>query len=186
MIVLTATKRTDERLLERMENHYSKPKGFVGRNICYAVSVGDDYFGHIVAGSATRFLPGRHDYLGTTPEQLNSIVNNIFFNVAPVSEKYPLRNFTAKVVKAFVSQVTRDWMTKYGDPVVGFETLVELPRQGVLYKRAGWVEVGHTKGYTCKRVGGKGTDSWTGKRVWDTENLKPKKVLCLKSTGYFG
>ena len=180
MINLTITKRTDERLLQRMENHYSKPKGFVGRNICYAVEVGEDYFGHIVAGSATRFLPGLHEYLGTAPGQLNNIVNNIFFNVSPVDEKYPLRNFTTKVVSEFVKTVVVDWQDKYGDAVIGFETLVEIPREGILYKKAGWKTVGVTKGYTCKRCAGKGSDDWSGKRVWDTTNLKPKKVLCLK------
>ena len=73
-----------------------------------------------------------------------------------------------------------DWESKYGDKVIGFETLVELPRTGELYLRAGWSEVGITKGYTCKRVAGKGTDSWSGKRVWDTKKLRPKRVFCKK------
>jgi hypothetical protein len=44
----------------------------------------------------------------------------------------------------------------------------------------GWEEVGITVGYTCKRVSGKGrhrTDSWTGQRVWDTKNKRPKRVF---------
>lgn len=41
----------------------------------------------------------------------------------------------------------------------------------------GWDLVGQTKGYTCKRGAGKGTDDWSGKRVWDTENLRPKLVF---------
>lgn len=184
MISLTVTKRTDERLLERMKNHYSEPKGFVGRNICYAVTYRDVYYGHIVAGSATRFLPGRNEFLGVELGQINQVVNNIFFNVSPVDGIYPTRNFTAAIVKSFVEVATRDWKQKYGDTAVGFETLVEKPRTGELYKRAGWVEVGETKGYTCKRVAGVGTDSWTGKRVWniDAESLRPKIVLCHKLT----
>ena len=63
MLELIITKRTDERLLHRMKNHYSSPKGFVGRNICYAIIYNDIYYGHIVGGSATRFLPGRNEYL---------------------------------------------------------------------------------------------------------------------------
>lgn len=182
MIVLTQTKRTDERLLERMKNHYSKPKGFVGRNICYAITCRDIYYGHIVAGSATRFLPGRNEFLGVELRQINQVVNNIFFNVSPVDGTYPARNFTATIVKIFVEVAAKDWKQKYGDTVVGFESLVEKPRTGELYKRAGWVEVGETKGYTCKRVAGVGTDSWTGKRVWNTdaESLRPKIVLCHK------
>lgn len=179
-IRLVMTKRTDIRLLMRMEDHYSKPKGFVGRNLCYAVYCDNLYYGHIVAGSATRFLPGRHDYLRTSEKDLNGIVNNIFFNVSPYKDKYPFRNFTSTVVTLFVKKVKVDWPRFYGNSVVGFETLVELPRSGTLYLKAGWEVVGQTKGFSCKREAGKGTDSWSGKRVWDTSNLKPKLVLCLR------
>jgi hypothetical protein len=175
-IELVVTKRTDPRLLLRMRDHYSHPRGFVGRNICYAVLCDGVYYGHIVAGSATRFLPGRDEFFGK--RALNNVVNNIFFDVSKVNDSYPLRNFTSKVVERFVEKVKVDWKKKYGDSVIGFETLVEIPRTGELYRRAGWQEVGITKGYTCKRTAGKGTDSWSGKRIWDTKNLKPKIVLC--------
>lgn len=183
MLELRQTKRTDKNLLERMENHYSKPKGFVGRNICYAVFYDSIYYGHIVAGSATRFLPNRNDFFGITIKDLNCVVNNIFFNVSPQKGgSYPIRNFTSSVVKLFVKQVQNDWKVKYGDICVGFETLVEKPRTGDLYLRAGWTIIGETKGYTCKRVAGKGSDNWSGKRVWNTnpDELRPKLVLCYK------
>ena len=183
MLELRQTKRTDKNLLERMENHYSKPKGFVGRNICYAVFYDSIYYGHIVAGSATRFLPNRNEFLGITLEDINKVINNIFFNVSPPKgEKYPIRNFTSSVVKSFVKQAQKDWQIKYGDVCVGFETLIEKPRTGELYLRAGWKLIGETKGYTCKRIAGKGTDSWSGKRVWNTnpDELRPKLVLCYR------
>ena len=180
IIDLVVTKRTDPSLLSLMDCHYSHPRGFVGRSICYAVLVDGWYYGHIVAGSACRHLPGRHEFLGTSDGSLNSIISNIFFSVSRGPSGYPMRNFTTAVVKEFVARSIGDWKTKYGDDVVGFETLVELPRTGELYKRAGWSVVGQTVGYTCKRIGGSGTDSWSGKRVWDTTNLRPKLVLCYK------
>ncbi len=182
MLEFIITKRTDERLLERMKKHYSSPKGFVGRNICYSIFFEKMYYGHIVGGSSTRFLPGRHEYLGTTKEQLNNIVNNIFFNIQPACKKYPERNFTSKVVAEFVKRIYNDWYEKYGDIVLGFETLIEKPRLGTLYIKAGWKKVGETKGYTCKRTSGSGTDSWSGKRVWNTDeaSLRPKNVFCFK------
>lgn len=182
MLELRVTKRTDQNLLYRMREHYSKPKGFVGRNICYAIYYDGIYYGHIVAGSATRFLPGRNEFLGTSIEQLNNIINNTFYNVSPIEGKYPTRNFTIRVLRHFMISASRDWFIKYNDTCLGFETLVELPRTGELYKRAGWSIVGQTIGYTCKREGGRGTDSWSGKRVWNTDkhSLKPKLVLCYK------
>lgn len=184
MLELIQTKKTDKNLLSRMKNHYSKPKGFVGRSICYAVVYDSVYYGHIVAGSATRFLPGRNEFLAITIDDLNNIINNVFYNISPPKDKkYPIRNFTSFVVARFVEQAQKDWEIKYGDICVGFETLVEKPRTGDLYIKAGWTLVGETKGYTCKRIAGQGTDNWTGKRVWNTnENeLRPKLVLCYKN-----
>lgn len=182
LLDLVITKRTDERLLKRMETHYSHPKGFVGRNICYAIMFGNTYYGHIVGGSATRFLPGRNEFLGIDLSQLNNVVNNIFFNISKVNNAYPTRNFSTYVVQAFQERVRADWGSKYGDLVVGLETLIEKPRTGELYRRAGFSLVGETVGYTCKRVAGVGTDEWTGKRVWNTnvESLRPKLVFCKR------
>jgi len=179
------TKRTDERLISRMAIHYSQPKGFVGRNICYAIMFDSIYYGHIVAGSATRFLPNRNDYFGITISKLNNIVNNIFFNISYSNgSKYPIRNFTSVVVEKWISIVQNDWRDKYGDTVIGFETLVEKPRIGELYIKAGWECIGETKGFTCKRISGVSSDNWSGKRVWNTDkgNLRPKWVLCYKCT----
>lgn len=181
MIRLEPIKRTDSRILADMAIHYSQPKGFVGRNICYAVMVGDTYYGAIVGGSSTLHLVGRDEFFGLTKETkkqaLKQIVNNIFYHVEKKNGRYPVRNMVPTVLQMFREKVTHDWQTKYGDCVIGFESLIELPRTGEVYKRDGWTEVGITKGQTCKRVAGKGSDSWTGKRVWDTKNLRPKRVF---------
>jgi len=186
-IILKKTKRTDKRLLERMKNHYSQPKGFVGRNICYAIYYNDLYYGHIVAGSATRYLPGRNSFLGVSLKDINKVINNIFYNISPINGSYPIRNFTSSVLKVFIKRSSTDWFNKYGDHCIGFETLVELPRKGDLYLRAGWKQVGVTKGFTCKRVNDVNDwtvskDSWSGRRVWnmDEDSLRPKNVLCFK------
>lgn len=176
MLELKIVKRTEPNLLECMNIHYSKPKGFVGRNICYAILYQELLYGFIVGGSATRFLPGRNEFLQVT--NLNQIVNNIFYHIAPRDKKYPLHNFTTKVITYWRKRISKDWENKYGDKVLGFETLVELPRLGTCYLKDDWIEVGITIGYTCKRIGGIGTDSWTGKRIWDIKNLRPKRVLC--------
>lgn len=179
MIALNIVKRTNPDLLANMAIHYSKPKGFVGRNICYAIVYDGILYGHTVGGSAPMHLIGRDQFFGLEKDskahQIQRIVDNIFFHI---EGPYPLRNFAQKVVAAFRSKIQGDWFVKYGSTVLGFETLVELPRSGDCYLRDRWAVVGQTKGYTCKRTGGKGTDSWSGKRVWDTKNLRPKLVLC--------
>ena len=175
MLLLQIVKRTDARILENMKNHYSQPKGFVGRNICYAILWNNKYYGSIVGGSATLHLPNREKHIGNT--NLNNIVNNIFYHVEKINNEYPKRNFAQFVLSEFRKKISNDWQNKYGDNVLFFESLVELPRTGEIYKRDGWIEIGITKGFTCKRIEGKGTDSWSGKRVWDTKNLRPKRVF---------
>ncbi len=176
MIRLTQTYRTDSRLLETMKYHYSQPKGFVGRNICYAIYYNDVYYGHIVAGSATKNLKQRKEFF-PEPIGLNNIVNNTYYHIEKREDKYPCRNFTTRILEAWREIVKVDWHLKYGDIVEGFETLIEHPRVGECYRRDGWRFMGFTKGYSCKRTAGIGTDSWTGKRVWETVNLYPKRIL---------
>lgn len=168
MLRLIPISRTFPQLLRDMSVHYSAPKGFVGRNICYAVAFDDGYFGAIVGGSTPKWLPGENR------PALNNIVNNIFFHI---EGPYPIRNFGQRVLALYRKQIELDWFLKYGDFVERHESLVELPRTGEVYRRDGWILQGQTKGQTCKRTAGKGTDTWTGKRVWDTENLRPKLVF---------
>jgi len=180
MLKLEVIKRTDPRILANMNIHYSQPKGFVGRNICYAILWNNVYYGAIVGGSATLHLPGRNEYLDVDNGNLNNVINNIFYHVEKVGGKYPARNFTTIVIKLWRETVIKDWANKYGDSVIGFETLVELPRTGECYKRDGWSLIGQTKGFTCKRVSGESTDSWSGRRVWNYDNLRPKLVFARK------
>jgi hypothetical protein len=184
MIRLERIKRSDERIVPLMQRHYSAPEGFVGRNICYAVMFYTTMYGAIVGGSSTLHLAGRDAFfvssIGYMPH-LNNVVNNVFFHIEPQSTYYPHRNFARRVLKLFRERVAIDWKDKYGDNVLGYETLVELPRTGDCYVRDGWQEVGLTKGYTCKRVAGTGTDSWSGRRIWNTKNLRPKRVFCKLS-----
>jgi hypothetical protein len=129
-------------------------------------------------------LAGRDSFFGLTKQskktEIQKIANNVFFHVERVAGKYP-RNFTAKVLALFRERVTVEWELKYGVPLIGFETLVEPSRTGEVYLRDGWEQVGVTKGRTCKRIAGKGTDTWTGKREWNTRDLRPKLVLCRKA-----
>jgi hypothetical protein len=176
MIRLEKVHKKHPELLAIMPKHYSEPKGFVGRSICYLVYYDNELYGAIVGGSATKHLPGRSDFLKYNFITLENIVNNVFFHVEPKS-KYPCRNFTQRAIRLFRERIVIDWREKYDDIVYAFETLVELPREGTCYRRDGWIEVGVTKGFTCKRTAGTGTDSWSGRRVWDTVNLRPKRVF---------
>jgi hypothetical protein len=158
-----------------MSIHYSQPKGFVGRQIIYKIYDDELFLGVVVGGSATLHLPNRNEFFGDNFD-LNKIINNTFFHLLPHEDK----NLGTKILKLWRKQVVIDWENKYYCKPIGFESLIELPRSGSLYKADNWTYVGTTKGYTCKRTGGVKTENWTGKRVWDYKNLKPKLVYCKK------
>lgn len=175
---IVRTSKADTDLQAMMAVHYSQPKGFVGRQIFYRIEHDAKLYGCIAFGSATKFLPGRK-----LSWPLSAGMNNIFYHVEKISGRYPLRNFTTKALLIAEPIAAADYEAKYGSVVRWLESLVEYPRTGDLYLKAGYTHVGDTKGYTCKRMAGTGTDSWTGKRVWDTKNLRPKRVFIKMLSG---
>lgn len=186
MLSLKKVSRTDELVQQNMKDHYSRPKGFMGRNLLYSITYDGKCYGTISGGSCTLHLPGRNEFFGIVPEnrqlKLKQIVNNVFYHIEKINGTYPIRNFVPAVLKEFRGRVIADWYERYGDPVIGFESLVELPRTGEIYLRDGWTLTGTTVGYTCKRVSekiaGPSTDTFSGRKVWDTKNLRPKHVFC--------
>lgn len=176
LIALIPITKADKGFRASWLEHYSHPKGFVGRQLFYRIDYDDITYGYIGFGSATRHLAGRpHWYVDTIG--LNHGLNNTFYHVYRVNGKYPCRNFTVQVLLRAENAAREDYERKYFDRVRWLETLVELPREGRLYRMAGYEEVGLTKGFTCKRIAGQGSDGWSGKRVWDLQNLRPKRVF---------
>lgn len=182
MLHLRIISKSDLRLRASMAKHYSQPLGFVGRSICFAVFWDTSYYGAIVSGSSTLYLPGRNEFFGVSKSDLHRIVNNIFFHIEPIDGSYPTRNFAQKCLALWRKETCKLWQLAYKIPLIGFESLVELPRLGTVYLRDGWTELGTTKGFTCKRTSGKGTDNWSGRRVWNTSELRPKRIFVKRNT----
>lgn len=177
MIKLQLSNKGDDEVQYLMSIHYSHPKGFVGRQIIYKIYNDDEFKGVITGGSATLHLPNRNIFFGNK-FNLQYIINNNFFHLI---DGHNDKNLGTKVLSLWRRQVVKDWVNRYGGEVIGFETLVELPRSGSIYKADNWTLVGQTKGFTCRRVAGteKGVFSG-GKRIWNTneDELKPKLVFC--------
>lgn len=177
MLSLQLTKKSDVDVQYLMSIHYSHPKGFVGRQLIYKIYDDDTLLGVIVGGSATLHLPNRNEFFGDK-YSINKIINNNFFHLI---ESHTYKNLGTKVLSMWRKQVVKDWEYKYKDKVIGFESLVELPRSGALYKADNWTLVGQTKGFTCRRIGGNSeSEKFSGIRVWNTnkDELKPKLVFC--------
>jgi len=185
-------------LLDAVKNHYSKPGGFVGRCLAYRVESGGLYLGAIVAGSATMHLQGRNEFFSISRNELGGIVNNVLFHIEPpwrnppiywdwlagksrvhLNRNYPIRNTAQKVLAQWREKVTKDWLAQYEQEVKGFETLVQPPRIGSVYRRDGWQVVGMTKGFSCRRVAGTAAgEKFGGKRVWTFDPSNKKLIFC--------
>ena len=177
MIELRKAKKSDEDVQYLMSIHYSHPKGFMGRQLIYKIFDDDEFVGVIVGGSATLHLPNRNEFFGDK-YYINGIINNNFFHLI---DNHGDKNLGTKVLAKWRKQVVKDWEERYKDKVIGFESLVELPRSGAMYKADNWTLVGQTKGFTCRRMSGTEKGKFTGgKRVWNTnpDELKPKLVFC--------
>lgn len=155
-----------------MPIHYSQPKEFVGRSLHYAIYYEDTFFGCISWASCILLSKIRDSFFNIeSRSQLVGIANNIFYHVEPVV-KYPIRNFTTRVLLDSEEIVYKDWLDRYGDALIGYESLVEPPREGTLYKKAGYTLVGKTQGFQLKKP--------KQIKVYDTVNLKPKLVFCKR------
>lgn len=174
MIKLEFASKSDPDIQNYMAIHYSHPRGFVGRQIMYRIWIDGVPCGAIAGGSATQHLPNRNEFFGDN-FQLQQVINNTFYHLENATTD---RNVGTKILKLWRKQVVKDWQAIYQSPVIGFETLVELPRDGALYKADNWTLVGVTKGFTCKREAGRGNERWGGIRVWNHNDLKPKLVFC--------
>ena len=197
-IRLEPISKNDPNLRTLASQHYSNPKGFVGRFVAFAIHAEEQFLGVIVGSSATLHLPGRDRFKEDLGGNLNSIINNSLFHIRKprgwppfsyhygplgleVSETrrpYPIRNVTSRVLGEWRLQVIASWEKRYGDDVIGFETLVQPPRTGETYRRDGWSLVGRTKGFCCRRVSGRSkNEQFTGKRIWKFDPNSQKLVF---------
>lgn len=177
-IELIRSSKGDPLVRRYMAEHYSKPKGFVGRQLVYLIRCGGATYGAIAGGSATLQLE-RSGRVIPAGASMHNVVNNNFFHLDRGGLKYPVRNFAQRVLSLWRKRVMVDWPGTYKHDVRLFETLVEPPRTGDVYLRDGWSLVGMTAGYQVKRVSGHSPNETFkgGVRVWDRVNLRPKHVF---------
>jgi len=160
--------------------HYVESKGTVGRQFHYIVYLDRKAVGGISAGSAIFAHKKRDTFLQVEKVEkdrgLRNIVNNTMFRLTRPSKDMPL---ATDVLKLWQERVSKDWFEKFGDVVRCFETLVEPPRWGGIYRLDGWKRIGKTAGLGARRPEGHGTHgkNSTGKRKIIRV---PKKILWVK------
>lgn len=153
--------------------HYTGSRGAVGRQLHYLIYYDGQLIGAISGGSAVFKNAGRDGFFNVTEEYrlrgLPGIVNNIFFRLERPSDEPPL---ATEVLAAWREQVGEDWLKRYGDGVIGFETFVEPPRWEGVYKLDGWTRCGRTTGFGKRRPGANhGLDFATFKAHYGTRKI---------------
>jgi hypothetical protein len=135
--------------------------------------------GAISAGSAMFAHKKRDRILGIGKDEkkggIRHIVNNTMFRMTRPKEAQPL---ASDVLKVWMAVVKEDWLNDYGDYVRAFETLVEPPRWGGIYKILDWKKIGMTFGLGARRPEGHGTAG--GKSTGRRKIIQvPKKIVWL-------
>jgi hypothetical protein len=130
-------------------HHYLHDHRLVGEQLCYVATYRGQWLALGSWCAAARYLKGRDQFIGWTPEQCRRrralIANNARFLILP-EVHYP--NLASRVMKLMLGRLSPDWQQRYGHPIVVAETFVD-PEQfrGTTYRCSGWIELGRTGGW---------------------------------------
>ena len=88
----------------------------------------------------------RHQY-----DRLKLLTNNSRFLILP---DWHFPNWASRILSLCQKRLPADWQTYFGHRLVLLETFVDPQRfQGTIYKAAGWIYVGNSKGFQRTRKG---------------------------------
>jgi len=151
--IARAQQGKDRALFESLVSDYHNLgyRGIVGENMKYLVFDAQGRpLGCVLFGSAAWKVAARDAFIGWDAQQrktnMHLVTNNRRFLILPwVTVPHLASHVLAQVAK----RISRNWMRKYGHPILLLETFVERDRfKGTCCKAANWTCVGHTKGRT--------------------------------------
>lgn len=133
-------------------HHYLGFRTLVGESLKYIAILDDKPVGFIGWGAAAFKNHHRDKWIGWSSEiqwqRLKFIVNNMRFLIVA-----DIKNLASRILALNVKRLSQDWIAVYGHPIVLAETFVDNSKfRGTCYRAAGWIPLGHTKGY--RRSGG--------------------------------
>ena len=129
--------------------HYLGYSVTVGENMKYIIR---DKFGRplscVLFGSAAWKVACRDGYVGWSKEcrerNLFLVTNNMRFLVLPWVR---VAHLASHILGRIARRIRKDWVERYGHPVVLLETFVDTSRfRGTCYRAANWRYAGQTKG----------------------------------------
>lgn len=143
--------KDDEKLFNHLVEtfHYLSFGRTVGQNMKYLFrDCSGRPLGCSLFGAAAWKAEDRDRWIGWSPEvrerNLGLMCGNTRFLILPWIE---VPHLASHVLGVCLRRLSRDWLDRYGSPVVLVETFVDTTRfKGTCYKAANWRLVGRTKG----------------------------------------
>jgi hypothetical protein len=149
--------RSEEPLFQKemQAYHYlgSLPK--IGNSIWYIATYQENWLALLTFSAAALKCRSRDNWIGWNYryqyDRLNLIANNSRFLILPGNHH---KNMASKILSLCRKRIQKDWIERFGYPLLLLETFVDPTRfNGTIYKAANWVFTGYTKGYQRIRAG---------------------------------
>jgi len=148
MIELSKIQKGDSIYQAFRNRHYVPNNDCIGRQIHYLIFNNNIPIG-IISGASTAWSVKSRDAFFGDKFNRNLIINNNVFRLEDHQ-----KNFATQIVKMWRYQIAKDWNDVYGDVIIGYDTFVEPPRTGALYKADNWTCTGETSGISKRHHGG--------------------------------
>lgn len=156
-VIVRPVYRGEESLFqEKMQTyHYlgSLPK--IGNTIWYVATYQNKWQALLIFSAAALKCSARDKWIGWDYrhqfDRLNLIANNSRFLILPGHHQ---KNMASKILSLCRKRIQKDWIERFGYPLLLLETFVDPTRfSGTIYKAANWLFTGYTKGYQRTRTG---------------------------------
>ena len=136
-------------------HHYLGASPKVGATAWYVAHRGGDWLALAAFSAAARKCRARDEWIGwdfrTQHGRLHLIANNARFLILP---GHGVSNLGSRVLGLCARRLARDWPARFGHPLLMLETFVDSTRfRGTVYRSAGWLAVGQTRGFRRYRSG---------------------------------
>jgi hypothetical protein len=167
VLVRCETSAQNKLFRDTINTHHSyvKYKDSPTRNLRYLVYEGasGNHVGSVGISSATIAVACRDEFIGwkneTKMKHLNKLANNSRFCL--VKSNITIKNVASMCLKRLRIEGAKDWLEKYGDPLILIETFVQPERDsefngkdkrnGSCYLSDNWINVGMTSGASIQK-----------------------------------
>ena len=135
------------------EHHYLGFRSLIGESLRYVAVYEDRWLALLGWAAAALKCKARDEWIGWTPtlklKHLPLVANNCRFLILP-EVKAP--NLASRILALNLKRLSDDWQAAYGHPIRLAETFVDPQLyRGVCYRAAGWIFLGHTRGFAKRQ-----------------------------------